>query len=108
MFTPNDIRVKENLHKIKKSLENREVKIYFLPSKKLKEKIALNNDPMIKGIPESFVSMLLSGKGIIIQKRMLYDWLAGDLDKKNSYILSNGEIKVVGGLKNINEVIDQI
>ena len=105
MLTPGDSRVKENLPKIKKRLEDVNIKIYFLPSQKLKKEISLNNNPLVQGIPKSFVEMLLSGRGILIQKRMLYDWLAGDLDKKNSYILSNGEINVVGGLKNIREFL---
>jgi len=105
MLKPNDNRIKETLPKIKEKLKDVNIKLYFIPSQKLKEEISLNNNPIIQGIPKPFIEILLSGKGIIIQKRMLYDWLAGDLDKKNSYILNNGEIKVVGGLKNIQEVL---
>jgi hypothetical protein len=36
---------------------------------------------------------------------MLYNWLAGKLDKKNSFVLSNGEIRIVGSGKNIQNIL---
>jgi len=105
MFSPNDSRIKENLPKIKKSLLDTNIVIYFVPSDKLKKELLSGTNPLLQGIPKSYVSVFLEGKGLIIQKRMLFEWLEGKLDDKNSYMLSNGEIKVVGGTTNIKNIL---
>ena len=63
------------------------------------------SNPLLQGMPKSYVSVLLDDKGLVIQKQMLFKWLEGTLDQKNSYILSNGEVKVVGGTANIKNII---
>ena len=105
MFSPKDSRVQENLPKIKEALLNVNIKVYFVPSEELKKELSLDNNPLLKGIPKSYISVFLENKGIIIQKRMLFEWLEGSLDKKNSYILSNGEIKIIGTDKNIKGIL---
>jgi len=105
MFSPNDSRVKENLPKIKKSLLDPNIIIYFIPSDKLKKEILAGINPLLQGMPESYISVFLENKGLIIQKRMLFEWLEGKLDDKNSYMLSNGEIKIVGGTNKIQNVL---
>jgi len=105
MFSPNDTRVKENLPKIKKALLDQNIVIYFIPSDKLKKEMLAGTNPLLQGIPKSYVSAFLENKGLVIQKRMLFEWLEGKLDDKNSYILSNGEVKVVGGTTNIKNIL---
>jgi hypothetical protein len=105
MFSPNDPRVKENLPKIKKALLNKDISIYFVPSEKLKKELLAGNNPMIQGIPKTFVTILLENKGLVIQKQMLFKWLEGKLDQKNSYMLSNGEVKIVDSTVNIQNIL---
>ena len=105
MFSPNDSRIKENLPKIKKSLLDTNIVIYFIPSDKLKKEMLAGTNPLLQGMPKSYVSVLLENKGLVIQKRMLFEWLEGKLDDKNSYMLSNGEIKIVGGTSDIQNIL---
>ena len=105
MFSPNDSRVKEKLPKIKEKLLDKNISVYFIPSNKLKKEMITGNNPLLTGIPETFLTILLDNKGIVIQKQMLFEWLEGKLDQKNSYILSNGEIKIVGSTVNIKNIL---
>lgn len=85
----------QNLPKIKQIIMNKNVYLYFLPSPYLKTLVAKGEDPMIKDIPASRKAEILSGNGIMIQKLMVWKFIEGTLDKKRSFILSNGEIRVV-------------
>jgi hypothetical protein len=105
MFSPNDSRIKENLPKIKKVLLNKDISIYFVPSEKLKKELISGNNPLLQGIPKTFVTILLDDKGLVIQKQMLFKWLEGKLDQKNSYILSNGEVKIVDSTINVKNIL---
>jgi len=105
MFSPKDPRIQENLPKIKEALLDTNIKIYFVPSEKLKKELSLGNNPLLIDMPVPYISVFLENKGLVIQKRMLFDWLDGSLDEKNSYILSNGEIKIIGTDKNIQNVL---
>ena len=106
MFNPNDERVKKNLPKIKKALLDNNIEIYFQPSEKLRRLIMSGTHPMLKGICKEFASILISSDGIRIQKRMLFDWLNAVLDEKNSFIMSNGEVKIVGSDQQIKTAIE--
>jgi len=96
MLTPNSPGVKDNLEKIKSKLRDKNIKVYFLPSQILIKILINGKHPLIQGMPESFLSILISGKGLLIQKRLLFSYLSGDLDKKNEFILNNGEIRLLG------------
>lgn len=85
----------QNLPKIKEIIMNRNVYLYFLPSPHLKTLVAKGEDPMIKDMPDVRKTEILSGNGIMVQKLMVWKWIEGTLDKKRSFILSNGEIRVV-------------
>ena len=105
MFSPNDSRIKQNLPRIKEKLLDTSLVVYFIPSTKLKKELISGSNPLLEGITKSYISVFLENKGLIIQKRMLFEWLEGTLDKKNSYLLSNGEIRIVGGIKNIKDIL---
>jgi len=107
MLNPNDERVKNNLPKIKKALMDKDIQIYFEPSQKLRNLIIAGEHPLLKDICKDFAKILISEKGIKIQKKMVFRWLGGDLDKKNSFILSNGEVKIVGSEKQVKEAIER-
>jgi hypothetical protein len=88
-------KIKENIEKIKNILNRKDVHIYFVPSSSLKELVSKGEHPFVKGIPNNRKAEILSGGGVLIQKRMLYRWLNDELDDKNSWILSNGDIRVI-------------
>jgi len=105
MFNPQDPRVQANLPKIKKALKENDLKVYITAKKELKDLILAGTHPFVKGIPQNFVTVLLSEQGLLIAKGMLYDWLSGKIDEKNAFVLSNCDIKVVGTTKLIGDVL---
>lgn len=94
MFNPNDPKIKENLPKIKEIIMNKKVTLFFVPSQKLRRMVSDPQNPMFKEMPEKHKAAILTGEGIFIQKKMIWDWINGALDHKNSFILSNGDIRV--------------
>ena len=107
MLNPNDERVKKSLPAIEKALRDRGIQIYFEPSQLLRNMIIAGTHPMLKDLCKDFAAILISEKGIRIQKMMVYNWLKGDLDEKNSFILSNGEVKIIGSEKQVKEAIER-
>jgi len=100
----NDL-VKENIPKLKSLLFNNSISFFFVPSVKLKELVIQNKHPIAKKVPNGMKELILGGKPFAIQKRMVYELLTGQLDKDNSFILKNGDIRVLEGnesLLNIN------
>jgi len=83
--------------KIKEILSDPNLEIYFIPSSRLKEIVMKGDNPMFADMPDIRKSEILSGYAIRIQNRMVIEFLNGELDEKNSFILSNGEIKVNDG-----------
>jgi len=92
---PKSRHIQENLPKIKKVIFDKKVSIFFVASTELKNLIAKGEHPMVKELPDVFKSILLVGDGLAIQKKMVWDWINGKLDAKNSFVLSNGEIRVL-------------
>jgi hypothetical protein len=84
-----------NPAKEKELIDNKNVYLYFLPSPYLKSLIAKGEDPIVRNMPDCRKADLLSEHGIMIQKKMVSKWLDGTLDDRNSFILSNGDIRVV-------------
>lgn len=89
--------VRKDLPKIKKILFDSNVSFFFVPSKRLKELVSKGEHPVIKKIPDGFKALIMSGQPHAIQKRMVYDFLAGKLDSDNSFVLRNGDIRVLEG-----------
>jgi hypothetical protein len=110
MFDRNDPRVKENLAKLRKKLkDNRStLDVYFIATEKLKGLLIAGTHPMIQGMPKSYVEVLVSGQGLRMTTGMVYKWLSGNLDAKNTFVLDNSEIRVAGEgmLKSITEVLE--
>jgi len=87
-------KIRKRLPEIRKIIFDEKVTIYFVPSAKLKQLVEKGGHHLLKDMPDAFKAMILEGNGVLIQKLMVYNWLRGELDKKNSFILSNGELKV--------------
>lgn len=93
-LNPKDPLIQENLPRIRMLLDNPNARLYFVASPWLREIIAKEGHPLIKGIVPWIKETLVSGKGLIIQKRIVWELLTGTLDKKNEFIFSNGDIRI--------------
>ena len=89
--------VGDNLGKLKKNLLDNDISIFFVPSPRLREVVAKQEDPIVMQLPQKMQELILSGVPFAIQKRMVYDLLTGKLDKRNAFILTNGDIKILEG-----------
>lgn len=99
IYDPKQIQneaTKRDVEKIKNILlEEKDTEIYYQASQDLIDLIIADQHPMVKPIPKSFKEVLVQGLGLKIQKRMMIDWIDNKLDDKNSFMLANGEIKLV-------------
>ena len=106
MLDPKDPRVKQNLPEIKKKLKDPSLEISFIPSVTLQRLIIAGTHPMLQGMPKTYIELLLTGKPIKTQKKMLFDWLAGNMDAKNTFVLDNGEFIINNTKQNVIDAIN--
>jgi len=66
----------------------------FEPSSELRGKIALGC-PESVGINNVMIAILLQGKPIRLDSEMVKKYCLGTLDRKNTWLFNNGNIKVV-------------
>jgi len=95
MISPSDPKIKNNLPKIKEIIMKNNIILYFVPSPHLKELVSKGEHILLQGMAKNRKIEILSGKPQMIQKRMVWEWLNNTLDEKNSFVLANGEVRVV-------------
>lgn len=66
----------------------------YIPSAGLCEKI-VKGDPKAKGINTIITAVLLKRQSMRLDTNMVLKYCAGTLDKNNTWIFDNGDIKVV-------------
>ena len=93
--------VKGKFPELHRVLWDKNISLFFIPSAKLKETVLRGIDPKIQGMPDGMKTLILEGKGMAIQKRLVYELLIGTLDEKNSFILNNGEVRVLQDNKTV-------
>ena len=94
-ISPNDPQIINNLPKIKEIIMKENITLYFLPSPYLREIVAQGTLPLVQNMPLARKAEILTGEGISIQKRLVLAWLSNKLDAKNTFILSNGDIRII-------------
>ena len=94
----------EEINKTKNMIKNKDVPFYFLPSTYLREIVSKGESKYIKDLPDKIKATFLSGDGYLVHQDIILKFLEGTLDDKNSFILSNGEIKIAkDGTKILNK-----
>lgn len=93
-FNPNDPLIQQNRAKVKKVLDDPNMIVYFVPSATLKQVVAQGEHPLVQGITSWMKFQILQGKGIRIQKRIVWEMICGTLDHKNTFIFSNGDMRI--------------
>jgi len=88
-------KIKDKLPKLKEVLLNSSVSTYFCPSIKLKQMVSQNTHPIIMKLPNEMKALILDNKPFYIQNRLVWSWLTGNLDENNSFILENGDIRII-------------
>ena len=77
------------------------VQVFFIASNWLRSVILHGEHPLVNGIPNELKALLIEGKGIALEKKMVLDWMDGKLDTKNAFILENGDIRIQGDFSKI-------
>jgi hypothetical protein len=94
MFNPKDPKIQANLPKIREILKNDLVEVFVLPTAKLREMILKNEHPIIQKLGPSTKKVFLQGNGLLIQKKMIWNWINGTLDENHAFILSLSEVRI--------------
>lgn len=100
-------KMKQNINKVKSSLLDPSISAYFVPSPKLKEMVLKNDHPIIRKLPTNIRTLILGEYPFYIQNRLVWEFISGETNEDNSFILSNGEIRIVmenGGLVSHNTI----
>lgn len=66
----------------------------FIPTSELRSQIVLGC-PQAAGINDVITSIILGGKPIRLDSKMVIKYCMGSLDKKNTWLFDNGDIMVV-------------
>ncbi|MFW6025650.1 MAG: hypothetical protein ACOCRX_04845 [Candidatus Woesearchaeota archaeon] len=94
----------EEVKKVKKAIKDK-ADFVFIPHDKLVKDILHNSNLYAKELPSNVKKILLAKKGLRISPRIVLKYYKGVLDKKNSYILDNGDVQIIRqkiDLTNIN------
>lgn len=83
-----------NLGKAKEMLRNKNVILVFFPSAKLRELIVRGEHPIASALGPNIKRTYLEGDGVVIQKRLVWEYIHGTLDDRHSWIFQNGEIRI--------------
>lgn len=89
-------QVQKNWNKLRSFFNDQNVTFYILPNAKLQQIIAKGQHPVSRGMPVNRKAQLLSGSGVVVTSRMVWNFLNGKLDQKQTFILENSDIRVVG------------
>ena len=88
-------KFQDNIVRIKGLLSKEGVNIFFVPSPTLQELILKDEHPLVKTMNSELKKIFLNGDGVAIEKQLVYDLINGKLDEKNSFVLLNGDIRVI-------------
>lgn len=91
----------KDINQIKNALKDPGALIYVLATDELKKIILNGSDPIISSLPLDASSMLLEGKAMAVEPKMIVDWLDGKIDAKNKKILDLCNIRVFRDTINI-------
>ncbi len=101
---------KEQIKEIKTKLQKNDVTFFIVPTAQLKEIITKGESPLVQGLASSICLPILEGNGVIISTRMLIEWMEGKLDIRNSFILNNSDIRILGEgnfkISDVNKIDD--
>ena len=89
------IKTKEDLRKVKVAIFDPNIELCFISSPKLRGIISQGVHPLVKKLPDRIKALLLEGRPFAIQKKMVYDFITGKIDKDNEFILKRGDIRIV-------------
>ena len=84
-----------NAIKLINSLKDPDSVLFFVPSPCLREAIAKGTHPIASQLPQGFVEVMLEGNGIKISSKMVSDYFKGRLDEQNTFILRQGDIRLL-------------
>lgn len=89
----------ESVAKFRKAAQDDKAVFVFIPSTRLREKIMANDDPVLSSLPPGMAEVILAcpnDSGIRLDADLVIRHLTGKTDAANSYLLSLGEIRVLG------------
>jgi len=87
----------QEINKLKELCNKGDIPFFFIPSSYLRGLILKNEHPIIKKISKDFKTTFLSGKGYFIHQDLVIKFLENKTDESNTFILSNGEIRIHNG-----------
>lgn len=85
---------KERINWLKDRIKQGNIEFMFVASPYLLEIITAGQHPYVKTLHDAFKIGFLEKRPVSLSSKIVIDFLENKLDKKNHFILSNGEIRV--------------
>jgi len=93
-------KLQSQINTLKNLLAQRDIPFKFTASANLCELVLKNEHPNVKTLPDSIKALFLGKMPFLIDSKMVINYLEGNLDEKNKWILDNGTVASVD-----NEII---
>lgn len=90
MFNKKDPMIQNTLPRIKKILKDPNVRPWFIATRFLKD-LLVKDDPRVAGMVPVYKKLLLQGNGLLMEEKMLFQYIEGTLDEKNTFMLDNSD-----------------
>jgi hypothetical protein len=84
----------KDINKIRNAAADPKAVIYVLATEELKKRIMNGSDPVVATMPKEASSILLEGKGMAVEGKMIIDWIDGRIDAKNKSVLDLCNIRI--------------
>ena len=84
----------QEINRLKELCNKGDIPFFFIPSSYLRDLISKDEHPIVQKLPDEFKATFLSGKGYFMHQDLIIKFLEGKADELNTFILSNGEIRI--------------
>lgn len=84
----------EQKTKLANAINNDPTVEFFIVATDNLRNFIIKGHPVASQLPKIWAQTFLEGKGIRIEKSMVKFWIEGKLDKRNTFVLNNCEIRV--------------
>ena len=81
---------------IKEKISRDDVEFFYVPSADIRSRIVKGDDVELNKINNDLKTIILEGHAFKISRDMVIRYIEDTLDKMNTFMLNNGEIRVEG------------
>jgi len=86
----------QQLSAIKEKISREDIEFFYVPSSDIRNRLIKGDDAELNRINKDLKVIIIDGHSFRISKDMVIKYVEGTLDRMNTFMLDNGEIRVEG------------